>query len=50
MLGFKHVWSVLLPYVEVDLKISRALVVLPFSLMSIANVVGFLMTDYIKSR
>jgi MFS family permease len=50
MLGFKHVWSVLVPYVEVDLKISRALVVLPFSLMSIVNVVGFSMIDYVKSR
>jgi len=50
MLGFKHVWSVLVPYVEVDLKISRALVVLPFSLMSIVNVVGFSTIDYVKSR
>ncbi len=50
VLGFKHVWSVLVPYIEVDLRISRALVVLPFSLMSIVNVVGFSTIDYVKSR
>lgn len=50
LLGFKHVWSVLLPSIENEFKISRSLAVLPFSIMSFTNIVGFLCIDYIKGR
>ncbi|MEM2343332.1 MAG: MFS transporter [Sulfolobales archaeon] len=50
LLGFKHVWSVLLPSIESEFKISRSLAVLPFSVMSFTNIVGFLGIDYIKGR
>lgn len=50
VLGFKHVWSVLVPYIEFEFKVSRSLAVLPFSLMTITNIIGFMSVDYIKSR
>ncbi|MEM1982573.1 MAG: MFS transporter [Sulfolobales archaeon] len=50
LLGFKHVWSVLVPYIEQDFNISRSLSVLPFSIMSLTNIIGFLGIDYIKCK
>jgi len=46
--SFKHVWSVFIPYVESEFMITRSVSVLPFSLLNIANIVGFLSTYYIK--
>ncbi|MCS7108429.1 MAG: MFS transporter [Sulfolobales archaeon] len=50
LFGFKHVWSVLVPSIESEFNVSRSLAVLPFSVMSITNIVGFLGIDYIKSK
>jgi len=49
-LGFKHVWSVFVPYIEGEFNTSRSTAVLPFSLMSITNIIGFLFIDYIRVR
>ncbi len=46
--SLKHVWSVFIPYVEAEFSISRSISVLPFSLLNIANIFGFLATNYVK--
>lgn len=50
ILGFKHVWSILVPYIEKEFYIPRSLAVLPFSLMTITNIVGFLSIDYLRFK
>ena len=46
--SLKHVWSVFIPYVEAEFSITRTVSVLPFSLLNVANIVGFLGTNYLK--
>jgi len=46
--SLKHVWSVFIPYVEAEFSITRLISVLPFSLLNVANIVGFLSTNYLK--
>ncbi len=46
--SLKHVWSVFIPSVEKEFLVSRSVSVLPFSLLNIANIAGFLSTSYIK--
>lgn len=47
--SLKHVWSVFIPFVESEFKVSRSISVLPFSLLNLANIVGFLTTNYFKN-
>jgi len=46
--SLKHVWSVFIPFVESEFLVSRSVSVLPFSLLNIANIIGFLSTNYLK--
>ncbi len=48
--SLKHVWSVFIPYVEAEFKVTRTVSILPFSLFNIANIIGFLSTGYLKER
>ncbi len=47
--SLKHVWSVFIPSVESSMHVGRSLSVLPFSLLNIANIVGFLVTGRLKA-
>jgi MFS family permease len=44
--SIKHVWTVFIPYVEKEFMVPRTISVLPFSLLNIANVIGFLTLDF----
>jgi len=46
--SLKHLWSVFIPFVESEFLVGRSVSVLPFSLLNIANIIGFLSTNYLK--
>ncbi len=46
--SIKHVWTVFIPYVEREFMVPRSISVLPFSLLNIANVLGFISFDFIN--
>ena len=46
--SIKHLWSIFIPYVEAEFMITRSVSVLPFSLLNVANILGFLSTNYLK--
>ncbi len=50
LLGFKHTWSLLVPHIESEFNVPRSLAVLPFSMMSLTNIVGFLGIDYVRFK